>query len=235
MQIVIAFLLAVALLAGGLLSAAALAQGPNPPTVPSTATPSVPKAPTAAASPLGDVFWKALADKLGKDVASVQAAFREAAKAVVAQRVKDGQLKQELADKLNQRIDRLPLNKPPVPIWPQKRAKTPQPTALVSLEKVMLDAAANTLNMNSRDLIAQLRDGLTLGEIAQQKGVDPNKVKTALLAVANARIDEAVKHGKLTQDKAAELKAKINEQADLNKRFPLPKTPARPAPKSRWP
>lgn len=227
-QVIIASLLAATLLAGGLLSTTALAQGQTPPT-------PTPAAPAAKASPLGDVFWKALADKLGKDVASVKAAVREAAKAVVAQRVKDGKLKQELADKLNQRIDQLPLNQPPVPILPQKRAKAPQPTALASLEKVMLDAAANTLNLNSRDLIAQLRDGLTLGEIAQQKGVDPSKVKSAMLAASNTRIDEAVKNGKLTQDKATELKNKVNERVDLSKRFPLPKTPAKPAPKQRTP
>ena len=87
----------------------------------------------------------------------------------------------------------------------------------------MLDTAANTLGMSPRDLLGELRDGLTLAEIAQQKGVDPNKLKTAMLAAVNARIDEAVKNGRLTQDKADELKAQLAEKLDLSKRFPLRK------------
>jgi len=70
--------------------------------------------------------------------------------------------------------------------------------------------------MSPRDLVKQLRDGLTLGQIAQQKGVDPNKVKAAMLSVLTARIDAAVKNGKLTQDRAAELKARLEKQVDLN-------------------
>jgi lambda repressor-like predicted transcriptional regulator len=102
--------------------------------------------------------------------------------------------------------------------------------------KVMLDSAANMLAMSRGDLLAELRDGMTLGEIAQQKGVDPNKLKAAMLAVPYARIDEAVKNGTLrvTQDKANELKARLEQQVDLNKRIPmpgqLPKLPNPPKP-----
>jgi hypothetical protein len=139
----------------------------------------------------------------------------------VAQRVKENKLTQTQADQLNQRIDKMPLKGMPLPILPQ-RGPTPQQKIAAAAGKLMLDTAANTLGMSPRDLLGELRDGLTLAEIAQQKGIDPNKLKTAMLAAANTRIDEAVKNGRLTQDKANELKATLAEKLDLSKRFPLP-------------
>jgi len=212
----IASLVAVALLGSGLLGGVALAQTPTPPNPPSS---------QSAASPSpGDVFWSALAAKLGTNIDNLKAAFRDAAKAVVAQRVKDGTLRvtQTQADQLNQRIDKLPLKGMPLPISPRQGVTSQQKIAAAA-GKLMLDAAANTLGMSPRDLLGELRDGLTLAEIAQQKGVDPNKLKTAMLAAVNVRIDEAVKNGTLrvTQDKADELKAKLAEKLDLNKRFPV--------------
>ena len=211
----IASLMAVVLLGSGLLGGVALAQTPTPPNPPSS-QPATPPSP-------GDVFWSALAAKLNVSVDNLKAAFRDAAKAVVAQRIKDGKLTQAQADQLNQRIDKLPLKGMPLPILPQRKGPTPRQKIAAAASKLMLDTAANTLGMSPRDLLGELRDGLTLAEIAQQKGNDLSKLKTAMLAAANTRIDEAVKNGRLTQDKANELKAKLDKQLDLNKRFPLPK------------
>jgi len=210
----IASLMAVVLLGSGLLGGVALAQTPTPPNPPSSQSAESP-------SP-GDVFWSALAAKLNVSVDNLKAAFRDAAKAVVAQLVKDSKLTQTQADKLNQRIDKLPLKGMPLPILPQRKGPTPQQRIAAAASRLMLDTAANTLGMSSSDLQGELRDGLTLAEITQQKGIDLSKLKTAMLAAANTRIDEAVKNGRLTQDKANELKAKLAEKLDLSKRFPLP-------------
>jgi hypothetical protein len=212
----IASLMAIVLLGSGLLSGVSLAQTPTPP-IPPSSQPATPPSP-------GDVFWSALAAKLNVSVDNLKAAFRDAAKTVVAQLVKDGKLTQTQADKVNQRIDKLPLNSIPVPILPQRKGPTPQQRIAAATRKLMLDTAANTLGMSPSDLQGELRDGLTLAEIAQQKGVDPNKLRTAMLAAANTRIDEAVKNGTLhvTQDQADALKAQLAEKLDLSKRFPLP-------------
>ena len=211
----IASLMAIVLLGSGLLGGVALAQTPTPPNPPSSQSAESP-------SP-GDVFWSALAAKLNVSVDNLKAAFRDAAKAVVTQLVKDGKLTQTQADKLNQRIDQLPLKSVPLPILPQRKGPTPRQRTAAAASKLILDTAANTLGMSPRDLQGELRDGLTLAEIAQQKGVDPNKLKTAMLAAANTRIDEAVKNNKLAQDKADALKTQLAEKLDLNKPFPLPK------------
>ena len=141
---------------------------------------------------------------------------------MVAEGVKAGRFKQEQADKLSQRIDKLPLDRVPFPSMPSRRGPSLQQKVQAQMLRAMLDSAANTLGMSPRGLMKQLRDGLTLGQIAQQKGVDPNKVRTSMLSVPTARIDAAVKNGELTQDRAAELKARLEKQVDLNKQLHLP-------------
>jgi ribosomal protein S20 len=226
LKLMLASVVAVALLGSGLLGAAAFAQTPTPPAG---------QTPPGGDLRPGDVFWTTLASKLGVSVDSLKVAFRDAAKAVVAQRVKDGTLrvKQDAADKLNQRLDKMPLNQPPFPIVPQRKGPSPKERLTFQVDNLMLDTAANTLGMNPRDLMKELRDGMTLAEIAQQKGVDPNKVKTAMLAAVNTRIDEAVKNGKITEDKAKELESKIAAKLDLTQRFPLPGK--QKSPQGRWP
>jgi polyhydroxyalkanoate synthesis regulator phasin len=210
-KVAIAVVVAMSLLAGGVLTLVAFAQTPTP-----------------QGQKPGDVFWTTLASKLNLSTDALKSAFRDAAKAVVAQSVKDGKIKQEAADKLDERIDQMPLDRVPLPILPQRKL-SPQNPAKLETMKQMLDAAANTLGMSPRDLIQELRDGLTLRQIAQQKGVDPDKLKAAMLAVPYARIDEAVKNGKLTQEKANDMKAKLGKQVDLDKRFQLPGTPPKPS------
>jgi polyhydroxyalkanoate synthesis regulator phasin len=213
----IASLMATALLGSGFFSSVSFAQTPTPPTPPSS-QPATPPSP-------GDVFWSALAAKLNVSVENLRAAFRDAAQTVVGQLVKDGKLTQTQADKVNQRIDQLPLKGAPLPILPQRKRPTLQQRIATAAHQLMLDTAANTLGMSPSDLQGELRDGLTLAEIIQQKGVDPTKLRTAMLAAANTRIDEAVKNGRLTQDQASQLKARLDEQLDLSKPFPLPKPP----------
>lgn len=205
-RLIVALVVTVALLGGGLLGAVAFAQTPTPPT---GQTP-------------GDVFWTTLASKLNVSVDTLKAAFRDAAKAAVAQSLKDGKLKQGQADKLNQRIDTMPLDQPPVPFLPHRKDPAPKGRLALEASKLMLNAAANVLGIGPDDLMKELRDGMTLAQIAQQKGVDPDKLKKAMLDTVNARIDQAVKNGKLSQDQANELKARIAERLDLTKRFPLP-------------
>jgi hypothetical protein len=202
-KLIVATLAACVLLGGGLLGAVAFAQTPQGQTP-------------------GDVFWSTLAAKLNVSQDAVKSAMREASKAVVAQGVKDGKLKPEAATKLNERIDKMPLDKVPLPILPDNKAK--QQNQAESMRQ-MLDTAANVLGLGPRDLMLELRDGLTLGQIARQKGVDPAKLKAAMLAVPYARIDQAVKDGKLAQDKAAEMKAKLEKSVDLDKRIQPPAQP----------
>ncbi len=75
-----------------------------------------------------------------------------------------------------------------------------------------LDAPAQALNLSVDDLRSKLEGGQTLAQVAQQQGVDVQKVIDALVADATAHIDQAVQDGKLTADQANERKANLQDR-----------------------
>jgi hypothetical protein len=75
-----------------------------------------------------------------------------------------------------------------------------------------LDAAAEALNLSVDDLRARLRDGRTLGQVAQEQNVDVQAVIDAMVAAATERIDEEVQEGELTAEEANERKAGLEER-----------------------
>ena len=115
--------------------------------------------------------------------------------------VDDGTLTQEQADKVQARVKEKAQ---------AARAAHPLPRfkAGIGLGE-SLDKIASVLGISVDDLKTQLQSGKTLGEIAGDK--KPALI-TALTDAANARIDEAVKNGKLTEAQASELKAKTAER-----------------------
>jgi hypothetical protein len=76
-----------------------------------------------------------------------------------------------------------------------------------------MDAAATTLNMTMRELMAERVKGQSLRQIAQAKGIDPAKVEQAIVGAENAKIDAAVAAGKLSQEQATQKKAAVAQMA----------------------
>ncbi|MDH3260643.1 MAG: hypothetical protein OEM81_07710 [Acidimicrobiia bacterium] len=72
-----------------------------------------------------------------------------------------------------------------------------------------LETVAEVLGMDVDDLAAQLRDGSTIANIAGDK---TKAVTDALVAEQKARIDEAVADGRLTEEKAQEVRAAVEDQ-----------------------
>ncbi|MCP4224754.1 MAG: hypothetical protein GY773_15565 [Actinomycetia bacterium] len=75
-----------------------------------------------------------------------------------------------------------------------------------------LDAVAEDLGLSIDELKASLADGQTLAEAAAAQGVEQADLVAALVEEAQAKIDEAVANGRLTEDKAAEVKATLEEK-----------------------
>jgi len=63
-----------------------------------------------------------------------------------------------------------------------------------------LDAAAEVLGMEPEDLMAELRDGKTLTEIAGERGVDPQAVQDAMVAQMEQMLQQAEEDGTLTPE-----------------------------------
>jgi ribosomal protein S20 len=76
-----------------------------------------------------------------------------------------------------------------------------------------LEAAAQALGLSEDDLRTRLRDGnTTIAKVAQAQGVDVQTVIDAMVAAANARIDQEVQQGELTAEEANERKANLPER-----------------------
>ena len=74
------------------------------------------------------------------------------------------------------------------------------------------DAAAEALGVSADDLRSELRDGKTIADVAEEKGVDVQTVIDAMVNEATSRIDQRVADGDLDADRAAELKQDLPER-----------------------
>ena len=78
--------------------------------------------------------------------------------------------------------------------------------------KGLLKNAAQTIGIEVRALAEELKSGKTIAQVATEHSVVPQLVIDNAIDAANARIDAAVEDGKITAEKAVELKAKVAEK-----------------------
>ncbi len=76
---------------------------------------------------------------------------------------------------------------------------------------VGLATAAETLGLTEDELRTQLQDGASLADVAAAQGVDVQVLIDALVAEAQAHLDEEVAEGDLDQAQADELAATLTE------------------------
>jgi hypothetical protein len=95
----------------------------------------------------------------------------------------------------------------------------------------LLDDAAEAIGVDDDELLDALRDGETIAELAQEKGVDPQDVIDAMVAAVRDRLDAAVADGDLDRAAADERLAEatdritefVNEGFELHERLPFPR------------
>lgn len=75
-----------------------------------------------------------------------------------------------------------------------------------------LSAAAGALGMTEDELKAALKDDKTIAQVAEDRKVDVKTVIDAMVADATKHIDAAVADGKLTKERADELKADLTQR-----------------------
>lgn len=119
----------------------------------------------------------------------------------------DGKITQDQADKAKAAIpDRV--TKFVDHVWPKTK---PQPRA--NIRSVIGDLAKDArdyLGLSRQDVSAQLRSGKSLGDIANgTSGKSRQGLIDTLVSDANAKIDQAVQQGTLTQAQAAQIKANV--------------------------
>lgn len=88
------------------------------------------------------------------------------------------------------------------------------------------DAVAKALGITPDELKTDLAKGMSIADIAKSKNLDVNKVIDQLVADANAKIDAAVKAGKLSQDRADALKNAVRSAITAFVNNDMPKLPS---------
>jgi uncharacterized protein YidB (DUF937 family) len=80
------------------------------------------------------------------------------------------------------------------------------------------DALTELLGLDADELRTQLREGVTLAEIATEQGVDVQTVVDTLVAELEERVDTAVENGRIDQaeadEKLAEAEARITDMVN---------------------
>jgi hypothetical protein len=72
-----------------------------------------------------------------------------------------------------------------------------------------LDAAAEAIGIDVDDLATALQDGQTIGEVAEAHGVASDDVVAAMVADAEAHLDQAVADGRLRDTEADEIRGDL--------------------------
>jgi len=184
-------------LAGGL-ATALVAYGLGGTALAQTPAPAAAGTPSTAAQ-RQEAFLDAVASRLGKSPADVRAAIVAAEHDQVAQAVQAGRLTQDQASRINQRIDQS------AGLGMMGHAGHQHGTR---------DAVAQFLGMQPADLAQQLRTGKSLAAVAQEHGKSRDDLKTFLSNRATTRLHDAVASGRLSQQQADAIAAKMPARID---------------------
>jgi hypothetical protein len=181
-------------------------------------------------------FLEDLAGRLHVTPDQLDAAIKGAATDQIDAAVKAGRLSQDRADRLKQRIQQAPNGVPlrgflgPGPGGPHLRFRGPGPGLFGGF-----GAAARYLGVTPRQLMSDLRAGKSLADVAKAQNKDVAGLKAALKAKEAARLDRAVKAGRLTTDQRAKIEADLDRRLDdLINRTPPAGPPVHPGFR-RWP
>lgn len=75
-----------------------------------------------------------------------------------------------------------------------------------------LKVAADTIGVTPAELRTDLKDGQSVADVANSKGVSPDTVVQAIVSDVTARVDKAVTNGKLTQQRADQIEARLPDR-----------------------
>jgi len=76
------------------------------------------------------------------------------------------------------------------------------------------EAAADIIGIDTAELREALADGATLAEVAEDNGVDVETLVDGLVAALNEKVDELMADGRITEDRAAEIKESAPERIE---------------------
>lgn len=147
----------------------------------------------------GQRFREAVADILGISVEDYDAAVEQAREQVVDEALAEGWLTEEQAERMREQA---PHGFGPGGGMMGKGFKGPHMGFMGHDGQSLIDVAAEKLEMSVQDLFAELQDGKSIADVANEKGVDPQDIIDTYLAQLEENLKQAVEDGNLTQNQA---------------------------------
>lgn len=81
-----------------------------------------------------------------------------------------------------------------------------------------MSAVSDLLNMNADEIVAERQNGQSLADIAENKGIDKDKLVDTISDARKAQLQERVEAGQLTQEQAEKIadgiKQRVQERVD---------------------
>jgi hypothetical protein len=184
--------------------ASAQAVSPTAPATPAPGPAATATARAAARQARVDQLLDDVAKRLNTTRDNVRNALAGAEKDAIQQRVQDGTLTQDQANRLTQRIDQggpflLPGAGLPARIGPGQ----PAPVGRPGLGRdVVVNAVASATGYTAQEVRDQLSQGKSLVDVGASKGKTQADLKTAIQTALRQRLDARVAAGTITQDQA---------------------------------
>lgn len=157
-----------------------------------------------------------VAANLGVSPGQLQQAFKQAQKDMVAQALLEGKITQEVADRINTRIDQGagPLNPQAGRLGPQGRPGVGPLRGVGPQQRALGGFVAQTLGMTPEELRTEVRNGKSLAQIGQEHGVSREQLRSTLLGSLQSRLDQTQQSGNLSADRAAQMLQRLERQVD---------------------
>jgi uncharacterized protein YidB (DUF937 family) len=180
----------------------------------------------------GIAFLDRVAEKLGVDRETLDTAIEDARSEEIEEAVANGDLTQEQADRLKERLDDLPPDAPFIGPGFEFRHGFAGGGEFGFAFKFGFngmgagfdsESLAAFLGIDEDQLGEELRaDGATLATVAEAHGKSRDELKAFIIGEFEAKLDEAVANGEATQEHADEMLADFNERVDeiIDNEFP---------------
>ena len=174
---------------------------------------------------IGEKMHAAIANALGIGVDEYDAAIDTAQAQVIEEAVADGTLTQEQADQLLERMGE-GFGGRGMPFGLGGRGGRMGGRMggwMGGIDGSPLSLAAEQLNLEEDELMAQLQEGKSIAEIAEAQGVDPQAIADEYVGSVSDHLAEAVAEEGITQGQADEMLSRMQEKAAalLDGSFPL--------------
>lgn len=151
---------------------------------------------------LFQAFLEKLAANLGVEQSKLVDAVKQTELQMIDEAVQQGKLTSDQAQKIKDRIEQ-------GKFFPMGLFPGPRNGAKAEFRGKQLDELAQALGMSADELKAELQQGKKITDIAQEKGLTADQLHQKLLDARIQAIQQAVKDGKISQEKAYEMIKKL--------------------------